>query len=170
MDYGLSFVYIMLYLILWIISSNYQLKYKNIYINNEYIDEWFMINKTIHKCGKYKCFYSNNKNYQYNAILYSRLYYNKNTDKNNKSLYLLCNIEALSRWEYMKRIIDGSDKMYDVLISYKFLITKHHFSYTYYYNNIDLIINDAKNSIISLNKFMKRKDIVFIYGMNYKHR
>lgn len=126
--------------------------------------------KKNYNCGLFDCLLSNNKNINYNAKIFSRIYHQSRIEKNNNSIYIICNLEAFSRWKNMKKIISGSDKLFDVLISYKFLISKHHFSYTYYYNNIDLIINDAKKSIVSLNEFMKRKEMIFIYGRVYKYR
>lgn len=142
----------------------------NIYINNEFIDKWFEMKKKKYICKKYNCYVSSSKKYDYNAKIYTRGYYDKNIVRNNKSIYILCNIEALSKYRHTQKIIKGVDRKFDVLISYKPFISKHHFPYNYYYNNIDLIINDAKKSIISLKDFMKRKEIVFIYGKAYKNR
>lgn len=157
-------------ILFYICYNHFNQKIHNIYISNEYVDTWFMMNKRKYNCGKIKCIVSNSKKYNYNAKIFSRFYYKRNVEKNNKSIYIICNLEALSRWKIMNNTINGSDKKFDVLISYKHLLTKHHFPYNYYYNNIDLIIKDAKKSIISLNKFMKRKEMVFIYGRNYNNR
>lgn len=169
-NYTVNYIFTIIFFIVCLTYYYNKTKNTYIYINNKNIDSWFNMKQKIYKCRKINCIISSKRIYNYNAFLYSRFFYNKNVSTNNKCINILCNLEALSRWKYMMKIINGNDNKFNVLISYKLKISNHHFPYNYYQNDIDLIINDAKQSIISLNEFMKRKEVVFIYGKKYKNR
>lgn len=142
---------------------------KYIYINNIHMDRWFILKKGIIRCKRSTCIVSKNKKYKYNAFIYNRYFLYKNITKTKNAKNVLINLEAASRWKGVNRIADGTHSHFDLLISYKLLLTKHHISNPYYVD-IDEIIKQAKNSIESENSFIKRKDIVFIYRRPYINR
>lgn len=157
------------YIISLFIINLINLKRTTINISRRYVDSWFALKNGLYKCGSLKCIISDKINKTYDAIIYSRTFYFRNVTKRNKTKNILLNLEALSRWKILNKIIEGVDKKFDILISYKLLISKHHISYTYYYD-IDDVINRAKESIISINEFMKRKSIIFLYKIPYRKR
>lgn len=142
---------------------------RTVYISITYYNKWSLFKHKKYICNNVKYYILSKNESYYNAIVYGINYYNIEFNKSRNIIYMLYNTEALSRWRKTNKIIDGIDKKFDVLISYKLLLSKYHFPSPYYIN-IDKVINDGKESIKSLDEFMKRKEAVFIYRIPYKNR